>query len=59
MTSSKDLLRLYRGLLKEGSQLADYNFREYAVRRTKSDFRKKVSEAEKEALYAQGLKDLQ
>jgi hypothetical protein len=32
-------LNLYRNLIREGRQLTNYNFREYALRRTRDGFR--------------------
>ncbi|CAL1528054.1 unnamed protein product [Lymnaea stagnalis] len=37
-TKSK-VLSLYKQLLKEGNKLTDYNFRMYAIRRTKDAFK--------------------
>ncbi|VVT50189.1 uncharacterized protein SAPINGB_P002645 [Magnusiomyces paraingens] len=36
---AKESLSLYRNLLRQGSRLAAYNFREYALRRTRDAFR--------------------
>lgn len=33
-----DVIKLYRALLRHGGKFADYNFREYAVRRTRHAF---------------------
>lgn len=38
-TLAKETLSLYRSLLRSGSRLAAYNFREYALRRTRDAFR--------------------
>jgi LYR motif-containing protein 4 len=34
-----DVLKLYRALLRHSRRFSDYNFREYALRRTREDFR--------------------
>lgn len=36
---ARESLSLYRSLLRHGSRLAAYNFREYALRRTRDAFR--------------------
>ncbi|CAD0099440.1 unnamed protein product [Aureobasidium mustum] len=47
MSSSQIKVRsLYRKLLRQGNQFAAYNFREYAVRRTKDAFRQHMSESD-------------
>ncbi|KAL9123881.1 MAG: hypothetical protein Q9217_006733 [Psora testacea] len=54
---------LYRSLLRQSSQFASYNFREYAKRRTQDAFRenhdKNLEEREQQELIQKGLKDLQ
>ncbi|KAL9102675.1 MAG: hypothetical protein Q9163_002197 [Psora crenata] len=54
---------LYRSLLRQSSQFAAYNFREYAKRRTKDVFRenhsKNLQEREQQELIQRGLKELQ
>lgn len=52
---------LYRDLLRTGSKFASYNFREYALRRTKDAFRQNATNNDPEIrarLYAQGKKEL-
>lgn len=46
VSTSKEALSLYRNLLRQGSKLASYNFREYALRRTRDAFRENQSVAE-------------
>ena len=55
------VLHLYRSLLKHAKKLQDYNFRSYAIRRTRQGFReaKRVSPEEAERLYQSGLKQLE
>ncbi|KAL6713583.1 hypothetical protein ACLMJK_009048 [Lecanora helva] len=54
---------LFRSLLRQSSQFAAYNFREYAKRRTKDAFRenhgKELGEREVQELIQRGLKELQ
>ncbi|KAF6222952.1 hypothetical protein HO133_001003 [Letharia lupina] len=54
---------LFRSLLRQSSQFAAYNFREYAKRRTKDAFRenhdKTLGERETQELIQRGLKELQ
>ncbi len=53
---------LYRSLLRQSSQFANYNFREYARRRTKDAFRENVAvndERERQELVQKGLRELQ
>ncbi|TDH68019.1 hypothetical protein CCR75_004366 [Bremia lactucae] len=40
MTSSSHVLRLYHEMLRNAAKIETYNFRAYAVRRVKEDFRK-------------------
>jgi hypothetical protein len=52
----------YRQLLRQGSQFAAYNFREYAKRRTRDAFREHKDvqdEREIQELMQKGLKELQ
>lgn len=52
----------YRSLLRQSSQFAAYNFREYAKRRTRDAFRDHQAEAEErriQELMQKGLKELQ
>jgi LYR motif-containing protein 4 len=56
-----DVLKLYRALLRHGGRFADYNFREYALRRTREDFRAAMHETEPKAIkqfYYDGLNNL-
>lgn len=53
---------LYRSLLRQSSQFAAYNFREYAKRRTRDAFREHSSENDGrrvQELMQRGLKELQ
>ncbi|KAG2383326.1 hypothetical protein C9374_004663 [Naegleria lovaniensis] len=57
----KQILALYRGLLKGGKAFSDYNYREYVLRCTREDFRKfkSVQDSEKiKRLYEKGVKNL-
>jgi len=52
----------YRSLLRQSSQFAAYNFREYAKRRTRDAFREHRGETEErqiQELMQKGLKELQ
>ncbi|KAL4754769.1 hypothetical protein BDW72DRAFT_165260 [Aspergillus terricola var. indicus] len=52
---------LFRSLLRQSSQFSNYNFREYAVRRTKDAFREHQHESEErkvQELIQEGLKSL-
>jgi len=52
---------LFRSLLRQSSQFAAYNFREYARRRTKDAFREHQNETEErkvQELIQKGLKEL-
>ncbi len=57
------LVPQFRSLLRQSSQFAAYNFREYAKRRTKDAFRenhdKVLGERETQELIQRGLKELQ
>ncbi|KAL2121985.1 hypothetical protein VTJ04DRAFT_2440 [Mycothermus thermophilus] len=60
--SAAQVLSLYRQLLRQGSQFASYNFREYARRRTRDAFRenKDVEDPRRiQELVQKGLKELQ
>ncbi|KAL1637455.1 hypothetical protein SLS56_000593 [Neofusicoccum ribis] len=53
---------LYRSLLRQGRQFAAYNFREYAIRRTKDSFRanqRLTDSREIQDAISKGLKELQ
>lgn len=59
--AASDVIKLYRALLRHGSKFADYNFREYALRRTKDGFRAAKFEDNPEVvkkLYYEGLSSL-
>ncbi|BDD63356.1 hypothetical protein MAP00_008255 [Monascus purpureus] len=52
---------LFRSLLRQSSQFSNYNFREYARRRTKDAFRKHQNETEErqiQELIQEGLRNL-
>ncbi|KAL9111917.1 MAG: hypothetical protein Q9227_003767 [Pyrenula ochraceoflavens] len=53
---------LYRSLLRQASQFANYNFREYGKRRTRDAFREHQHETDErrvQELMQKGLKELQ
>ena len=55
------VLRLYRDMLHTGRCFKSYNFREYALRRTKEEFRKHKDVADAEEitrLYNTGVQNL-
>ncbi|KAF9977164.1 hypothetical protein BGZ73_006835 [Actinomortierella ambigua] len=61
MSSRAKVLSLYRDLLHCSSRFASYNFRDYAIRRTKDAFRAAKNEADQariEALIAKAEKEL-
>ncbi|XP_031568641.1 LYR motif-containing protein 4-like [Actinia tenebrosa] len=39
MAARSRVLKLYRQLLREGQKFSDYNYREYALRRTRDGFK--------------------
>lgn len=58
---ASDIRKLYKALLRHGSKFSDYNFREYAIRRTRDAFRANMSETDREVvnkLYYDGLNNL-
>lgn len=58
---ASDLRKLYKALLRHGSKFSDYNFREYAVRRTRDAFRQHQHETDQQVirkLYYDGLNNL-
>ncbi|KAH6855210.1 hypothetical protein B0I37DRAFT_364208 [Chaetomium sp. MPI-CAGE-AT-0009] len=60
--SAQKVLSLYRQLLRQGSQFSAYNFREYALRRTRDAFRENRSVEDPrrvQELMQKGLKELQ
>ncbi|TKA42971.1 hypothetical protein B0A49_12708 [Cryomyces minteri] len=62
MASPFEVRSLYRSLLRTSRQFANYNFREYARRRTTDAFREHAHESEERAvqeLMQKGLKELQ
>ncbi|CEG36728.1 lyr motif-containing protein 4 [Plasmopara halstedii] len=56
MASSSSVLRLYREMLRSAAKLETYNFRAYATRRVKEDFRKhktiQIDSSEQEKMLA-------
>ena len=61
-TSAFSVRSLYRSLLRRSSQFANFNFREYARRRTKDAFREHQHETDQrriQELVQKGLKELQ
>lgn len=61
MSTSKEALTLYRNLLRYGSRIATYNFREYALRRTRDAFQasKDLTDQRKiQELFQKGYKEL-
>jgi len=61
-TSAFSVRSLYRSLLRQSSQFANYNFREYAKRRTKDAFHEHQQERDQrriQELVQKGLKELQ
>ncbi len=56
-----DVIKLYRNLLRHGSRFADYNFREYTLRKTRHEFRKMRDVTDVGAInaaYQNGLRNL-
>ena len=41
--SKAEVLSLYRGLIRHGSKFSNYNFKEYVLRRARTDFRQNAS----------------
>src|SRR4051812_48348298 len=61
-SSSFSVRSLYRSLLRQSSQFANYNFRQYARRRTRDAFREHQHESDQrriQELVQKGLKELQ
>jgi LYR motif-containing protein 4 len=61
-TSRSAILSLYRNLLRQGNQFSQYNFREYARRRTRDAFREHKYETDPqrvEELVSKGINELQ
>mmetsp|Transcript_17102 Transcript_17102/g.26640 ORF Transcript_17102/g.26640 Transcript_17102/m.26640 type:complete len:96 (-) Transcript_17102:401-688(-) len=52
-----EVLHLFRGIIKYGKMIKDYNFREYALRRTRDGFRSNQSLQGEELskVYSNGL----
>ncbi|KAF7508920.1 hypothetical protein GJ744_008629 [Endocarpon pusillum] len=60
--STHSIRSLYRSLLRQSNQFANYNFREYARRRTRDAFREHQKETDPrriQELVQKGLKELQ
>lgn len=58
---ASDVRKLYKALLRHGGRFSDYNFREYAVRRTRDAFRAARNETSPDvvnARYYDGLNQL-
>lgn len=56
-----DLRKLYKALLRHSARFSDYNFREYALRRTRDAFQQHKGETDSQAinrLYYDGLNNL-
>lgn len=61
-TRATEVRSLYRSLLRQSQQFANYNFREYARRRTTDAFREYSREADErrvQELVQNGLRELQ
>jgi hypothetical protein len=61
-TSAYSVRSLFRSLLRQSSQFANYNFREYARRRTRDAFRQSQHERDErrvQELMQNGLRELQ
>jgi len=61
-TSAFSIRSLYRSLLRQSKQFANYNFRMYASRRTRDAFREAQTEKDErhvQELVQRGLKELQ
>jgi len=61
-TSAFSIRSLYRSLLRQSKQFANYNFRTYAWRRTRDAFRdaqKEQDDRQVQELVQRGLKELQ
>lgn len=59
--AKSDVIKLYRALLRHGNKFSDYNFREYALRKTRLEFAKLKTEQDPEAIkqaYYNGLTNL-
>ncbi|XP_067930363.1 LYR motif-containing protein 4B-like [Watersipora subatra] len=50
MAARSQILSLYHKLLREGDKFHNYNFREYAIRRTKHGFRANKGENDPEKI---------
>mmetsp|Transcript_11255 Transcript_11255/g.41216 ORF Transcript_11255/g.41216 Transcript_11255/m.41216 type:complete len:84 (+) Transcript_11255:296-547(+) len=61
MPSYAEVLSLYRSLIRQSKRFTDYNIREYALRKTREDFRQnaKIDPKQAEAAYEQGLNQLE
>lgn len=61
-STAVEVRSLYRSLLRQSTQFAAYNFREYATRRTRDAFREHSTESDArrvQELMQKGLKELQ
>ncbi|KAG1435803.1 hypothetical protein G6F56_013828 [Rhizopus delemar] len=50
--SSSQILSLYRQFIRHGNKFASYNFRDYAIRRSRDGFRANMNETNPEKLTA-------
>jgi len=60
--ATSEVLSLYRSIYRQARQFANYNFREYAKRRTRDAFRENRAESDArriQELMQKGLKELQ
>ncbi|KAK0088026.1 hypothetical protein PV325_013431 [Microctonus aethiopoides] len=61
-TGQKSILSLYRNLLKESKKWSLYNYREYALRKVKYEFRQNKTLTDSESIakcYEKGLETLE
>eukprot|EP00178_Gracilaria_changii_P014583 TRINITY_DN41018_c0_g1_i1.p1 TRINITY_DN41018_c0_g1~~TRINITY_DN41018_c0_g1_i1.p1 ORF type:complete len:111 (-),score=18.26 TRINITY_DN41018_c0_g1_i1:255-587(-) len=59
--STREILKLYKTLLRCGNRFSDYNFREYTIRRTRDAFRANRNETNPQTirdLYYEGVNTL-
>lgn len=52
MNPRQSTLRLYKQLLQESSKFNTYNFKEFALRRTREDFRRNMHETDAQKISA-------
>lgn len=50
MASREAVLAMYRAMLRYGGRFHDYNYREYALRRTREEFRAHATESNPETI---------